>query len=420
MLKAQVKKIIGQENWAAISGKYKQLKCFLYYLKKKNEKCAVSEDWTMNIYSEPNSHTFFGYYDIPQLDRNESKLLAHIIPLTADSQKDSAKVGYFNIGENRFHAVAETNAWCWQQGARLRWHPINDNWIVFNNVAEGRYVTQIWDIDNNECKKVIDRPLYDFNQKFTFGLSLNFSRLQRLRPGYGYNTLHDQTEDENAPEDEGIFYVDLEQNQSELIVKLRELAENVDPDLKYQHYINHISIAPDGKRFMFFHIWNVSSGTGWRTRLFSFDLENKELVLLEDVDKVSHYDWRGNEEILVTCYRENKSQYYALYNVNTHEKTLVAETLLIKDGHPSFEGNENAFITDTYPLAHCKQRIYRYHLGDTKLDTIVTIYSSPVMSGEKRCDLHPRLSMSEKWISFDSTYSQNRRKIIVLKRRTDA
>ena len=416
-MKEKIKKMIGQENWTKLSGRFKQAKCAAYYLRPGNNKIELDAGWSMEIYSVPNRHTFFGYYDIDQLDKNEKKILAHSISLKADTSKDKAQVGYFNVGSEEFHEVAQTSAWCWQQGARLRWHPSDESSIVFNNVYDDKYVAEVWNVENRLLQKKISRALYDFDKEFTYGISLNFARLQRLRPGYGYNALKDDTISDNAPKGDGIILVDLNNNTSELIVSLYDLALPVDSELKYEHYVNHISISPDGKKFMFFHIWNVSEGTGWRTRLYTYDLSNGKLKLLEGTDKVSHYDWRGNEEILVTCYRQDKSQYYAIYNILDGRKRVIGGDVLHLDGHPSFLLNNEQFITDTYPLAHCKQHLFDFDVNENIIHKIISLYSSPLMSGEKRCDLHPRLSKSENMILLDSTYSQNRRKIVLLQRR---
>ena len=138
------------------------------------------------------------------------------------------------------------------------------------------------------------------------------------------------------------------------------------------------------------------------------------MVLLEEKDKVSHYDWRGDNQILCTCYRENKEQYYALYRVDDGNKLILDETIMKNDGHPSFLSTNNQFITDTYPLEHCLQYLYSFDMRNNKRKDILKIYSSPLMTGEKRCDLHPRISCNEEIISIDSTFSGNRRKIVCL------
>ena len=119
----------------------------------------------------------------------------------------------------------------------------------------------------------------------------------------------------------------------------------------------------------------------------------------------------------MTCYRQDKSQYYAIYNILDGRKRVIGGDVLHLDGHPSFLLNNEQFITDTYPLAHCKQHLFDFDVNENIIHKIISLYSSPLMSGEKRCDLHPRLSKSENMILLDSTYSQNRRKIVLLQRR---
>lgn len=413
MIRQMIKNIIGQRNWSNLLAIFKYAKSNIYFLKKK-VKLMSAEGWKMDIYSVPGAHTFFGYYDISQMNVEENKLLALVVDKRAYTRTDSAKIGFFDVESQKFQEVTKTRAWCWQQGARLRWHPLNQEQIVVNALKEDNYVTQIWDINEKRCVGEICTALYDLDSQFTYGLSLNFTRLQRLRPGYGYDSLLDLTKDDHAPQDDGIFYVNLLFNYKKLIISLRDLAIIVDPDLEYEHFINHISISPDGKRFMFFHIWNVSEGTGWRTRLYIYEIAHQTLTLLEDTDKVSHYDWRGNNEIIVTCYKADKTQYYALYHVDNETKNVISVEGLEKDGHPSFCANETTFITDTYPLAYSVQHLYQYDLNAKKRTEIATAYSSPLMHGEKRCDLHPRLSKSEQYITFDSSFSQNVRKIVML------
>ena len=245
-------------------------------------------------------------------------------------------------------------------------------------------------------------------------MSLNFARLQRLRPGYGYNTLDDLTINDNAPKDDGIFLVDLISQDSHLIIKLRDLALKVDPDFKFPHYINHISISPDGKHFIFFHVWQLENEYHWKTRLYVSDIKGKELKLLESKHKVSHYTWKNNEEILITCY-DNKIQYYAIYNIHTKEKKIVNIESLNLDGHPTFFKNKELIISDTYPKKYNYQTLYIHNLKKNENRELLRLYSDPRMYGEKRCDLHPRLSPSEKYIICDSTFESGLRKIILIK-----
>ena len=417
MIKQVIKLILGQSKWNHLVSIIKYVKTQSYFKLGRNSIFQLNEEWEKKEYYVEGKHTFFGYYDIAQMNIEEDKILAHVVKHNAVTSNDRAIVGYFSITEKKFVQITTTRAWCWQQGARLRWHPLNSNRIILNDVEDEHYIARVVCLDTKETERVIPMALYDIDNNFTYGLSLNFSRLQRLRPGYGYDTLNDETETENAPSKDGIFYLDLRSNQIKLLISLKDLANDVDSEMKYQHYINHISIAPDGKSFIFFHIWNVPEFRNWKTRLCVYNLKTGKNRILEEKDKVSHYDWKGNEELLVTCYTEKKEQYYAIYNTITGEKKNLTNVCLNKDGHPSFYANETKFISDTYPLEHNLQTLFEYDINTNVQKEIVEAYSSPLLYGEQRCDMHPRLALSEKYITFDSTYSDNRRKIILLKRR---
>lgn len=416
MVKKVVKKLLGQSNWDRFVASVKYAKTQTYFKRNHVPTFKLSEGWEKEDFFIEGKHTFFGYYDISQLNPAEDKILAHVVDHKAVTSRDCAGIGYFSVTDKKYVQITTTKAWCWQQGARLRWHPLDSGSIIVNDVEGDHYVSKVLRIDTKETVRVIPMALYDIDSCFTYGLSLNFSRLQRLRPGYGYDSLPDLTENDKAPVDDGIFYYDLATNQSRLIISLKDMATKIDSELKYQHYFNHISIAPDGKRFLFFHIWNGPEIDSWKTRLCVYDFASGKTTVLEDIDKVSHYDWKSNEELLVTCLTSNKSQYYALYHAVTGKKECLENDGLKKDGHPSFYKDATRFISDTYPLTHNMQTLFEYDMQNDVRTDIVAAYSSPLLYGEYRCDMHPRLSASQKYISFDSTFSHNRRQIVFLKK----
>lgn len=371
---------------------------------------------SIKVFEIPKHHVFFGYYDIQQLNLKEDKMLVHVVPKrsTIDRNKKEAEIGYFNVKSGEYFALTNTRTWCWQQGARLRWHPINDNYILFNDMFDFKYITIIWDVVNNCYIGQIDTALYDIDRQFSYGLSLNFSRLQRLRPGYGYDLLPDVTIIDHAPENDGVFLVDLQKNESRLIIKLRDLALDVDKSMEHQHYINHLSFAPDGNNFIFFHVWRIRGTKKWATRLYVAETLEANLKLLESNDVVSHYAWKNNEELLVTCLTKNKEQYYAEYNIISGRKRIVNQKILSKDGHPSFTPNSSVFISDTYPQKNEKQVLFVHNIIENRNYAIVELFSDPRYYGERRCDLHPRISSSGRFITIDSTFQDGLRKTVLV------
>lgn len=414
-IKGMIKSRLDTKRWNYIVSHCKYIRDFPYRSKKRIMFKSLNMIDSYEIFFTKGMHTFFGYYDIQQLNKSENKLLVHKVAKRAVTSKDKAEIGYYDLNSKDYIKLAETCAWCWQQGSRLRWHPINENQVIFNNMVNSEYVTQIWDIEKRQCIRQINSALYDIDCNFQYGLGLNFSRLQRLRPGYGYDTLEDITKGENVPEDDGIYYVDLNNGDKRLIISLLDLAVDSGLSDNHDHYINHISISPDGNHFMFFHVAQPIRGGDWITRLFVVENDGSHLKLLEGIDKVSHYCWKNNYEILVTCYRSTKQQYYALYNINTGEKQIIDEDNLKFDGHPSYTVDGLQFISDTYPRQHNVQELFIYNTKLNRTSTIAKLYSDSRLFGEKRCDLHPRLSLSQKIVTTDSTFLNGVRQVIMIK-----
>ena len=413
MLKQTIKKIIGQQNITAAKQRLKFVKDERY-LQRNSRIRALDNSLLYSKFSQQDRHVFFGYYDIQQLDFDEERMLVHVVNKKANAHKDRADLGYYDVRTKEFVSFASTSAWCWQQGSRLRWHPTDSNKVLFNDVENGTYITRIFDLEKREETCRICNALYDMETNMSYGLSLNFSRLQRLRPGYGYSALQDKTAQNAAPEDDGVFYVDIERNSVQLLISLASLSREVSDSDADQHYINHISISPNGKKFMFFHIWTLKGDTHWRTRLCVYDLESAKMDVLEKEDRVSHYAWKNDEVLVVTCWDKNKEQYYCTYDLKNGKKTILQNDQLRSDGHPTILRGETSFISDTYPLNHDMQTLFEYSIEKDIYRPIIELYSDARLYDEKRCDLHPRVSRSEKYISVDTTCENGCRQVMLL------
>ena len=414
MVKDLVKRVIGQERITFAKQQLKYIKGIKYLHGHKRIE-VLKPDLLYRKYGIAGKNVFFGYYDLQQFDAAEERMLVHVAGEKADASKEKAQIGYFKTDTGDFVPVTETAAWCWQQGARLRWHPVKEDVILYNDVQDGAYVTREYDLAAGKETGMYCAALYDIDRDASFGLGVNFSRLQRLRPGYGYGTLPDETRGIPAPEEDGLFYVDLQTNLQVLLISLAELASEVEDPQADEHYINHVSIAPGGRRFLFFHIWTLKGDTHWRTRLCVYDFDTQERIVLEDTDRVSHYAWQGDDRILVTCWGPEKKQYYCVYDVLTGEKTRIEDEHLTQDGHPVFLSAEGWFLADTYPLAHDLQTLFAYDLGSGTYQPMARLYSDPRRYDETRCDLHPRVSPAERYITVDSTCECGLKQVVLFR-----
>lgn len=370
----------------------------------------------LKVFSLRNRHVFCGYYDYFPIFNQ--KLLCQSVKKFSKTCKNNSEIGYFDLITGQYVRLTETSAWCWQQGSRLHWSQ-DGQFIIYNDVSNSNYCTHFFDVEKRKILKTIIPALYDMNLSEKIGASLNFSRLQRLRKGYGYDKLPDETILDNAPENDGLFLVDIVNNTSRLVVSLYDLASDVDPNHENQHYLNHICFSPNGAKIMFFHIWTSSSWPGWKTRLCVYRIESDELIFLEETDNVSHYNWINNEELLITgSSLGTKESFYRIYNECTKTYSIVDSEQLHLDGHPTVIKGKKGFISDTYPSKSMIQELFYYDLEQQKRSNLVYLYSDPRLTSEFRCDLHPKVQ--DKSIVVDTTFQKNKRCVILFQLRDGA
>lgn len=367
-------------------------------------------------------HTFFGYYDVTPFSKNNERLLAMVLPRIhrIPQPDDSMTLGFFDVRDRgAFQRVAETTTWCWQQGCRLQWYPENENeLIIYNRMVNGRYGCVIQHVNTKEEVREYCRPIYDLDGAGKWALSLNFSRLQRLRPGYGYVSLPDETEGNLCPDNDGVWLMDLRTGTFKMILSLAVLSEFESlPSMEgAEHYVNHLSFNPSGDHFMFFHLW-VTNGDQYG-RLIVCKRDGSEPRILEDQIRVSHYCWKSDRDLLVTVNFMNKHSQYNIYHDHSSRHTTIGQDVLTVDGHPSYSPDGSLLLTDTYPDKYREQALLLYstEAGLTELGRFLLPFH---FRGEYRCDLHPRWDRSGRYICIDSAH-EGYRALYLLELRTSA
>lgn len=372
----------------------------------------------LRIFSQPGKHVFFGYFDLSPFSSQGTLLLAHRTPFNGATQTSSAEceIGYFDLRSSEYLSIATTKAWCWQQGARLQF--FDDESILFNRESQhsSDYESVVYSLASKEPTHSFSRALYCLSPDRKLGLSLNFSRLQRLRPGYGYSTFADETEAQFAPQNDGIWIGDLTKNDFRLLVSLQDLARlSPAPDFQdSEHYVNHLNFSPDGTKFIFFHLWKRSSQK--YGRCFCYDLNTNRLKLIPTPGNPSHFAWKNSYELLLT-YRDQQSKQvgYFLHSLETDKRLHFSSPDLRQDGHPTFI-NENSFVTDTYPGRTGLQELFYFDLSTNEKTRLGSFYRQSVFKGEFRIDLHPRLDSRNSLVAIDDEHKNFRAmKVLPLK-----
>jgi len=367
------------------------------------------------IYGINDKHVFFGYYDLAQINKAGNKMLVHVVDRNAEPERDKAEIGYFDLENGDYVKVTTTSTWCWQQGSRLRWHPQQHEKILFNDVDNNVYVMKEADVNSNEIN-ILTSAVYDNSYDFIYGVSLNFARLQRLRPGYGYSTLPDLSIDHYAPNEDGVFLINLDTKEKKLIISLNELSRVSDISLLCEHYINHVSFSPDGRRFMFFHVAVGAKSSGKKTKVYIYNINSEALKLIENDWKASHYCWCNNNELMITAVTKEKKAVYAIYDIENNVKKIIDYPSLTEDGHPSFFTCGDKIVTDTYPDKRSYQKLFLHDIMQDKMLVLANFYHKPVNSIDLRCDLHPRLweNGNKRIITVDTTCDKGLRQAALL------
>ncbi len=367
------------------------------------------------ITHEPGHH-FFGYYDKSPWDATGRHILALRVPFMdrPPTPDDSAVIGTLDCEDDfRWQALAESRVWCWQQGNMLQWLPSDPrSRILFNTRSGDSFATCVLDPATGE-RELWPWPVYSLAADGAAAVMLNFARLTRTRPGYGYVGLPDHSAGKCAPEDDGIWHLDLPTRDSRLIVSLAQLAdiEPVDSVQRVQHWVNHLEWNPGGSRVSFLHRWPAPGG--FHTRLFAVDPDGGNLTLLEGSGVVSHYDWRDDHHILAWT-RHGGAAHFHLYNDLGDEARVVGADTLTRDGHNSFSPDRRWLLTDSYPDRSRHERLLMlYHLeSDTRYD-IGRFHSDPTITGAIRCDLHPRWNRDGSLVCIDSIHEGTRQMYVI-------
>lgn len=355
-------------------------------------------------------HFFFGYYDKSCWDGSGRWILAQKSGFMdhPPGAEDILTIGLLDTWENNaWKPLAETRAWNWQQGCMAQWLG-NTPRIIFNDRAGGRFISRILNIETGEEQR-LERPIYGVNHTGTRAVSINFSRLQHQRPGYGYPGVPDPWETVLEPTDDGVFSLDLATGESRLILSTAEAAARWRlPEFDGKmHRFNHLQFSKTSDRFALLHRYKSPEEEVGHTRLMTMNFEGDDLRCLSDHGLVSHYDWRGSDSILAWAHRRGIGDHYFLFDDASGEITPIGMDVFHCDGHCSFSPDGRWMLTDTYPDSEDMRTLLLYHWASgTRVD--IGRFLSPPMEWQIRCDLHPRWSRDGRSICIDSIHEGRR------------
>lgn len=368
--------------------------------------------------NDPNHEYFFGYYDKSPWDATDRYMLCLKANDTWSdvSPKEVAEIILIDTTKDendrsRYKKIAETLSWNVQQGCMLQWlGPDYKDKIIYNDFRNNEYCSVILDI-NTMKEHIIHAPVYTVSNDGKHALTLDFSRLYNLRPGYGYYNKEEETKDIPLPEATCIWKIDLESGVVSPLLKYTDFA-SFQPRSEMQeigsvHKVNHLMLSPNGKRFMVLYRW--FNGQRKYTRLITCNVDGSGMYVLSDDDMVSHCFWKDDEHILAFENKRDGGPGYYLMRDRTQEY-VHCWPQFSNDGHPSYSPDRSLVVTDSYPD---RARIASINLMDgdeSHIDnrTVARVFAPFRYDNDTRCDLHPRWNHIGDMICFDSVFEGRR------------
>ncbi len=298
----------------------------------------------------------------------------------------------------------------------LQWLPGSESEILWNAREGDQFVCHILDVKTRR-QRLLPNPVYAVSPDGQWGIAPDFRRLNDCRPGYGYAGIPDPNREVLAPEDAGIWKVNLRTGESRLLLTFAQIAAipfELDPaefdDAK--HWFNHLLFNTDGSRFLFLHRWRPLDPAkykgigGFGTRMFTCHADGTDLTTLDPLGQASHFIWRDPAHVFAWAYHPSfKSRFY-LFKDKTREVSAVGPEVMTVNGHNTYlPGTRNEWVlNDTYPDQQRLQHPYLYHIPTNRRVPLGHFHSPPEYKGEWRCDLHPRSSRDGQLVCIDSPH----------------
>lgn len=387
---------------------------------------------------------FFGFHDLIPWDPSSKELLCLRTNVREDhvpTHDDEAEVCIVNEATRDVTPIGTTRAWNWQQGARQRWLPaLGDRVVIYNAEASDGFCAHLVDLDAEE-RRTLPAPIFDVSSNGRYALTVNFHRLHVCSPDYGYDHA-DAPDTLPAYEDDGIYRLDLEDGTPDLLFSIADLLHHDDVKRgEGDHYFTHILIAPDDSRFCFLHRCIHSSGSV-TTNLVVMEADGSDVRVVAQ-DKVSHFDWRDSDRIIVWC-RQNAAikklksspllkfarflyglsrkirstsvrqsvygEAFREINVHTEERSKIGAGVLTEDGHPQVHPDfSQLWINDTYPDDDHIQTLMLFNQRTNERRDLLRLPTNPSIQETRwRCDFHPRWDPSGRKVCFDSAHDGRR------------
>lgn len=402
---------------------------------------------------------WFGYYNYDPLSFDHSKLLCHRTEFEAVAPEKgmTVEIGYYDIPSGEWHKIGLSDSWNWPQAASAQWLSIQgkDDSVIYNTSENNHNIAVIHD-NQASTDKQVNWSIYGITPDCKKSIAIDMERAHWCRT-YHYQSVANETLNTSIPNGDGIFEIDLTNNKRKRIIPIQDIiAIDADPDFMiHKHWVEHVMISPSGKRFAFLHRFSpVDSPMQYQTRLCIANIDGSGLQVVKGWRdySLSHFGWKNDEEFCIYSIKIPALQKQFLSSIKTDgagtqrkgslkSRIIVAIKNMIPtsvrsylkggrsanfyqfykwqdgeykpvfslnkpafniDGHPSFTKDGKFMITDTYADKKGWRHLYAYNVETDKEVELARFYE-PLVGNPARCDLHPKLSRDNNYITVDTT-----------------
>jgi len=364
----------------------------------------------------PKQH-FYGYYGIYPWDGEQRRHLVletdfHERPPEPD---DTATVGLVDSETGELRPYGATRAFNFQQGSMMHWIDAgHGEEFTFNDWEDGQLVSRAVSPETGTMRTV-DGAIAAISPTAPVAIGLNFARMSACRQVVGYaNGMYEPDSLVHHPDDDGLFLLDLVDGASRLLLSIREVV-STDPCEQTRSgaaWFNHILIAPDGERMLFF--CRVKRNGSFFSSLWVARTDGAGLECQIGYDyKISHFAWLDPETIMISTDVLGELQ-FVTFHPGRADFTPIGQGVLPPDGHNAFCPANGWIACDTYPQGPEKlAELMLYNPADDRKVTLGQFHSPEPFRGVIRCDLHPRWNTDGTKVTFDSIHEGSRQIYVV-------
>ena len=368
---------------------------YIFLLKK------LKTDHNATLLNKSKTEINIGYYDLPASNLNDSyTAFTERLNMRISSARDKTDICLVDQEFNNKIVIAETFVWNSQLGSRLMWSNVCENTLFYLDAKNYAIVTKEINIVSGEIKTYPFQAFcLDSNDEGFYGL--NYSRLFKSRPGYGYLIEGFNSSLSN----DGLLYYSILKGKSRLIASYDELFKiiNISTFELTEIRLNHIQLNYDGSKLIFLLRYNHNQED--ISHMIILNTNSEVFSVLPFGPHISHACWMSNDEIVLWAkHSENKEPAFYHYNINLNTTTKLD---IQRDGHP-FKIDDNKFICDTYNNSARQRELFTYSLDNHTKKHLGKFYSGIRYSGSKRCDLHPRINRKRDKFLIDVSYTGKR------------